>query len=197
MNMGIKYRTVDDIAQDALEAEARRINTGPDAVERQLGLRPDAYVFTCAGNADEVLRRARETMRLVNKSSSSGQWPTEAEWFHILPAWFVDACESEDAADDDTGTALHEMTDAERRAMYLADKWKLTHWVSCMEPEAREWLWWSAELRDADTIHVVVDRLGDPSGLGSPAGLWWLFSASGAGEYDEARHSAVASGKPR
>ena len=53
-----------------------------------------------------------------------------------------------------------------------------------MEPCEREWMWWSADLRDADTIRVFVDRLGDPP-PGDPPGLWWLFSAAGAVEFDE------------
>jgi hypothetical protein len=183
--MGIEYWTAGNAGSEALEAEARRIGAGPWEAERPLGLRPDSYVFSTQGIADEVLRKAREVMRIVSVISGDGEWAAEAQWPRRLPVWFVNACRPEDAAVGDDGPALHEMTAEERRAAYLADTWTLAEWLSAMEPGAREWLWWSTEARDGHTIHVVVDRLGDPSNLGSPPGLWWLFRACGAVDYRE------------
>ena len=178
--------TVEEAGPDALKAEARRIESGTSGGDRQLGLNADGYDFKCPGNAEQVLRKAQTVMAIVNEVSLSDAWPTDEDWSRRLPSWFVEACKQEDAEDETRDSGTPELSEQERAARYFARKWKLTHWTSWMNASEREWLWWSAQARDPDTIHVVVDRLGDPSNLGSPAGLWWLFAASGAIEYEEA-----------
>lgn len=182
----INLWTVEDGGLDALKAEARHLRSGPSDTDRRLGLWVSRYDFKCPGDADEVLRKARDVMEIINDVSLAISWPTDAELSCRLPPWFVEACEPEDIEDkgEDEVTS-DELSLEERRAQHFAERWKLSEWTYWMAPAERVWLWWSADVRDSNTIHVVVDRLGDPP-PGPPPGLCWLFAASGAVSYDEA-----------
>lgn len=186
----IKYYEVQDVDRSALEAETRRIDDDPDTSAKRLGLVLDWYDFTCPGNAHDVLSRAREVMHLISEASLAETWPEDEEWFDRLPAWFVAACLPQDAALEDPDPPDDEVTQEVRRARYFAQKWKLTWWVSWMEPKHRVWMWWRAYVLDPDTVRLGIDLLGDPSRPGDPPGSWWLFAASGATEFDEAEYYA-------
>lgn len=184
----IKYWTIEDVGADAsvadvLIAEARRIRSRPTEADRRLGFILDHYDFVCPGDAADVLRNASDVMAIINDASQAGPWPTDGEWPNRLPAWFVDACKPEDEEEEEERVPWHELSDEERIAQCFSEKWKLTDWTFWMEPAERAWLWWSAEIRDPNTIRAHLDRLGDPS-PGPPPGFWWLFSASGAVEYN-------------
>jgi hypothetical protein len=199
----IKIWTVEDAGFEALESERRRLQSGPSEADRQLGLVREEYIVACSGNATDVLQRARSVMETVINVSLSGTWPTDDEWPRRLPAWFVDACKREDAEEkNQVDPDWYDIPQEERRARALAEKWKLASWTYWMEPSERKWMWWDGELWEPNLVRVEVDRLGDPSDLGSPPGLWWLFAASGATEYDhifdwerrQARHLRPSTG---
>lgn len=57
--------------------------------------------------------------------------------------------------------------------------WALTDWLYWLEPSQREWFWWDASVRGADSLLVRVQVTGWPTALGS---LEWVLLASGARE---------------
>ena len=183
--------TVKEAGPEALRNEARRVTGSVADGDEPLGLWTDTYDIKCPGIAQDVLQRVREVMGIVGEISQANSWPTDAEWPDRLPSWFVEACEPEDAKEEQDAPG-QELSDEELRSRYFAEKWKLTEWTFWMEPRERVWMWWSAEARDADTVRVVVDRLGDPT-PGDPPALWWLFSAAGATEIAEPEYANLSS----
>lgn len=175
--------TVEDAGLDALDVESRRIKGDGVDTHKPRGLVRDAFYVSCPGTASSVLQKARDVMGIVNLVSKTKTWPSDTEWPDRLPSWFVDACMPENA--EEARDALpDDLPLEERKAKVLARRWRLLSWTYWMEPCEREWMWWSADIRDPDTTHIIIDRLGDPS-PGHPPGLWWLFSAAGATAIDE------------
>jgi len=186
MNRKIRYkvRGLWDMTRDALEVERRRLADGITDDEIIQGTTVCDYYFTCDGNAAKVLTGVKEVMSIVNEISLGNTWPTVEEWRHILPQWFQDSCAGEEELEEEGPTPS---TFEERRAQFFSHKWKLSSWLSWMEPEDRRWLWLDAEIRDADTLLVHIDQVSDPCDLGEPPGVWWVFAAAGAQEFDEVR----------
>lgn len=176
-----------DMTHDALCAERRRLREGIDASEVVQGTIADSYYFKCDGNAAEVLERAREAIAIVSDATLDGPWPSVEEWMQLLPKWFIDACKPEDEPD----VKITYPEDLEqRRAIYFSQKWKVSDWLSWLEPEDRRWLWLDAEVLDPDTVLAHVDVVTDPFDLGAPPGFWWLFAAAGAKEFDNVKDVA-------
>src|SRR5437899_3002986 len=73
--------------------ELNRLLNGPGSLSPPSGSWTDKYAVTCAGNADAVLRNAKQILEIVLRNSSDDM--PEVDWFSILPKWFVDACAPE------------------------------------------------------------------------------------------------------
>lgn len=186
LEMNLKPRNerldLDEMIRGALEVERKRLREGIDASEVIQGTTTASYYFTCDGDAETVLTRAREAITIVSDASLNGPWPSDGTWFELLPGWFVEACAPADGPDDEFPwpAALQE-----RRVWFFGHKWKLTNWTRWMESADRRWLWLDARVLDADTLLVHIDVVTDPCDLGAPPGVWWLFAAAGAKEFDE------------
>lgn len=159
--------------------EQRRLFDGPQPDEEPGGGLTTATA-RCAGDAPEVLARAREVMAAV-LANSDGAWPSDEDWRGLLPSWFVEAC-----ADEETPEQTRErlarwehLTFAERARETEHDAWSLDNWILWLEPEERQWFWWSAEAADPDQVVLRVEVPDWPAPTGA---LEWLLRASGAVE---------------
>jgi hypothetical protein len=71
------------------------------------------------------------------------------------------------------------MTLAERALETENEAWSVDNWIAWLEPEERQWFWWSADVSDPDQLVVQVEVAGWPAATGA---LAWLLRASGAVE---------------
>lgn len=186
---------LDGLVPEALAAERRRLAQGIGKDEKICGMFVDSFLVDCDGNAQQVLDRARELMRIVNEHAMAAAWPQDDEWPRLLPTWFVRQCAPEQTHEEweREEERLRALSWEERREHYRTSRWSLLSWTGWMDPRERMWIWWDADVRDADTLLVDIDRFGDPP-PGEPPGFRWLFLASGARDLDEAdaKESVVA-----
>jgi hypothetical protein len=147
-----------------VENERRRLWHGPSVDEPESELfTMDRIEVTCAGDADGVLARVRETLDVV-LAQSPDNWPSDEAWLKLLPSWFVAQC--------------HEESEPKLKPSEDPDfRWRASAFVYWFLPDERQWWWWNAEVQDAD--HLVVET----APFDSPyiwADLEWLLHAAGA-----------------
>src|SRR5262245_42855524 len=124
------------------ENERQRLWHGPSTDEPQSSLfTMDRIEVTCAGDADVVLARIRETLDVV-LARSPDAWPSDETWRELLPSWFVAQCRGE-----------HELTQESSDDSDFC--WTVSAFVYWFLPSERQWWWWNAEVRDAD--HLAVE----------------------------------------
>jgi hypothetical protein len=160
--------------------ELRRLLDGPRPDEQPDRAGLLTVTARCAGDAAEVLARAREVLAVV-LTHSDGPWPSEQDWRDLLPSWFVEAC-AEEETPEQTQQRLarwREMSIQERAEETRNERWSLNNWIAWFEPEERQWFWWSAEVQDPDHLVVRVEVAGWPAPTGA---LEWLLRACGAVE---------------
>jgi hypothetical protein len=138
-------------------------------------------VIECPCGAAVVRARMREVLDAVEGNFST--WPTEQEWHHLLPAWFVDACEPEKAAPE-SELANHkrvEMTQTEIVEATLK-AWSLRSWLYWMEPSESAWRWVNAVVISSTTLEVEVAVEDWPAPFEA---FRWLARVAGATAIDD------------
>lgn len=165
-----------------MRGELERILSGPSDGQRLGGIGSVRFFVRCEGNADQVLRKSKEVLRLVLEHSE-GSWPSHVEWQRILPIWFVEACADEVTHEEAERelARLQKLTPAKRAQEDVQARWALSAWLYWFESKERQWEWWDAAVGDSDTIRLAVQVDGWPFPWGD---LRWLFRASGASQVD-------------
>ncbi|MGW6261544.1 hypothetical protein [Streptomyces sp. NPDC055085] len=171
-----------------MTAELRRLRSGPAAEDDQARPFLVRLRFTAEDPA-QVLANARAVLACV--VAQVDDWPTDEEWPHLLPPWFIQQCAPE-APEPDHGAPFdveawlrrwRAMT-SDRRAAADDGRWTLLGWLYYFDPtdggrgDDRGWWWWHAGI-DASGGWVQVATTGWPFGSGS---LSWLMEASGAAD---------------
>jgi hypothetical protein len=147
-----------------IENERQRLWRGPSAEEPESALfRMDRIKVACAGDADAVLARVRETLDVV-PAQSPDNWPSDEVWLKWLPFWFVAQCRTE------RETVRESSSDFDFR-------WTASGFAYWFLPDERQWWWWNAEIQDANRLIVETAPFDLPY-------IWenleWLLYAAGA-----------------
>lgn len=160
--------------------ELRHLRMGPERGERPEGIGIERFVARCPGNAEAVLRKAREVMEAVLPFGMD-DWPSNSQWPSLLPAWFVatSAPEMSDEESEANIAAWRRLSDEEKTAAEAAEAWSVLDWVFWLHPDERQWWWWDASISSENELLVLVEVDGWPYHWGA---LTWLFRASGAQE---------------
>lgn len=158
--------------------ELRHLDSGPSHGERPGGAGTVEIVAICAGNAEQVLSRCREVLRIVIVHQDR-QWPALEEWKRLLPEWFVHASAKSQSEEERErwlqwwrGLPPNERAQASDR-----QPWSLSDWLFWFQHDDRSWFWWDSIVEDQKTARVSVEVSGWPVALGS---LEWLLRAAGA-----------------
>ena len=172
-----------------MTGELRRLRTGP-AAEDDAEPRPFLVrVRFAAEDPAQVIANARAVLTCV--VAHMGDWPTDALWPQLLPAWFVQRCAPETPEPDHGEPFDMEEWLRQWRAMTPEEKaaadqgpWTLSGWLYYFDPteegmgDDRSWWWWHAGT-DESGGWVQVATTGWPFGSGS---LSWLLEASGGAD---------------
>ena len=167
---------------DRLEDEFRRLNGGVQSDEMPEGLGTVRFVVECPGNAAEVADHAKQVLLVVNQNSRSA-WPTESEWFNLLPDWFVAACAPEmtQGEAEDYLTWWKSLPDDEQVRVKKEQRWSVQDWLYWLHPDERAWYWWDALDVDANALIVAVVIYDWPFPWDA---LEWLLRSAGATRVD-------------
>jgi hypothetical protein len=160
--------------------ELRRLRTGPDPDEKLNGFFTESFVVRCPGNAEAVLNKAKEVMEIALQYRAE-DWPSDAEWPSLLPAWFVAVCAPETSVEQAERDleARKKLPHEERVEAARRRRWSLLGWVFCLHPNERCWWWWDACVRSQNELRVTIVVDGWPYGWSD---LSWLLRASGGQE---------------
>jgi hypothetical protein len=163
------------IPDDELRHLARSLRPG----ERPGGVGTVAVLARCP-DAARTRDRAAEVMTAV-LTHGRPVWPPEADWAHLLPAWFVEACgpELSPAAAEERMRRWRALPPAAQARASAEERWSLANWLFWLEPDERQWFWWDAQPEGGDSLRVTVEIPGWPAPLGA---LGWLLRAAGATE---------------
>lgn len=167
------------------------LSTLLDTEWRHLGQRPSPQEtpwnslcnqFVTSGNAELILARIHEVMKLIN-IVSRGTWPDDWHaWEKILPKWFLSKCTLE-ASKQDVDPWLNWLPPnsmnplASDRRAEMDRPWPLEEWVYWMAPERRKWFWWEGVLVNEMNLEIHVEICEWPL---PDAALDWLGRAAGA-----------------
>jgi hypothetical protein len=153
--------------------ELERIRWGPEPGQSLGGLGSVRIIASCPGDAEQVLRKAKEVMAAV-ASVDANRWPSTEHWRELLPHWFVERCPPEPS--EEFIAKMLSMPPEGRRA--LEDRfWDVESWVHWFRPENRVWSWWDATAIDDNTLVIALEVTEWPFPWGS---LKWLLRAAGA-----------------
>ncbi len=153
--------------------ERRRFQSGVEPKEKPAGLGPIHLIAHCPGNAEDVLRKCRETLAIVLEQDEAN-WPTTETWRSLLPQWFVSESAPEISQEE---AERRRRLPIEERKRLSEEAWSVSAWVYWFQPTMREWFWWDAVVEDPNTLSVAVEVNGWPFPWGA---LKWLLRASGA-----------------
>jgi len=166
------------MADERYERELRRLAASAPAGESAPGTKPASFVATCRGDAEDVLARAKEVLRLV-AVQALGDWPSEEKWRGILPGWFVDHF-APPMSEQELAVWVARWSAMSPRKQEKAARerpWSLVDWLHWVEPANRNWWWRGGAARDSRTLIVEIDLEGWPA---SGAPLRRLLQAAGA-----------------
>lgn len=158
--------------------EAQRLKTSPEPGARPGALGTVQFTAACAGDAPQVLQRARDILAIIN-ARTLATWPTSGEWRALLPQWFLSACApSKTKEESDRFMAWWRTLPPEEQARVEREEaWSLDAWLYWMTPENRSWTWWDARAFNRDSLIIAVEVKDWPFPWGA---LRWLFRAAGA-----------------
>lgn len=154
--------------------ELQRLELGPEPNQPPGGIGSVRIHAHCAGNAQEVLEKAKEVLRVMLLVDPA-KWPDDADWPKILPQWFVGRCGPE-PTDEEVERRKHLPWEQKLRVADVSD-WDLLGWVHWFRPENRFWWWWDAAAFTPDLLVVAIEVQEWPFPWGS---LKWLLRAAGA-----------------
>src|SRR5262245_50993712 len=133
--------------------ELRRVRSGPAPGERPDGIAIETFIARCPGNAEAVLSKSKELMEVVLRFGCK-DWPSDAEWLSLLPAWFIEACAPETS--DEEAEHFFESWTFPSREEQSEIEWRVLGWVSWMHPEERSWSWWDATVSGPNQLLVTI-----------------------------------------
>lgn len=156
--------------------EQRHLTQGPRSDE-QPGGAGLVRVVVSAPDVQATIASAKAVLTAI--LDAPAPWPSTEEWAGRLPAWFVSACapEQTDAEKQQWLAWWRGLDPAARSEAEKARPWSLDDWLFYLEPDERQWFWWSAEAQDEHRGTVWVEVLGWPTPVGA---LEWLLRAAGA-----------------
>jgi hypothetical protein len=154
--------------------EIGRLLLGAEDTAKPGGIGTVRFVVKCPGNAIDVLERAKKVLEKVLRARTD-PWPSLDEWRRLLPSWFVERCAPEISQEEQEQRLR--LPIEERQGLIEEEGWRLSAWLFWFQPDERQWAWWDAIVRDADTIIVAIEVDGWPFPWGS---LKWLFLACSA-----------------
>ena len=161
--------------------ERRHLESGPRSDEQPGGAGLVVAILHCPANATAVLTRCREVLRVVI-DHQIGRWPKVDEWRQLLPGWFVDSSSDESEEEVEQWLAEWRSLPLDRRAAAEEKRpWSLADWLAWLEPEERQWFWWSASVEDDNTLRVELEVHGSPAPMDA---FTWLARAAGATSVD-------------
>ena len=164
---------------EEIKNELHRLCEGSEKDKYPYGMIPFSLIAECRGNADEVQTKTLEVLKTVARKSLTASWPNDAEWRTILPDWFLSRCAQEmsDEEIDHCDKWLRKKPRAEQIRIERRKDWPLSAWLYWFEPGNREWFWWSNEVKDTNTLEIMLIIPGWPFPWEA---LRWLFRAAGA-----------------
>jgi hypothetical protein len=141
------------------------------------------FKANCNNDASLVLQKCKEVMQLIIYYQLE-KWPSEEEWYKLLPNWFVSICSSEKTPEEDEEylKRWRQLSANEQMLSEEESSWSVMEWVSWFEPsdapcDRRYWFWWDAFIQDPDTLLLAIAVIDLPFPSGT---LFWLLKASGA-----------------
>jgi hypothetical protein len=143
---------------------------------------------TCIDTASLVLEKCQEVMRLILNYQTE-KWPSEEEWYKLLPEWFINICSPEkNPKEEEEYLEKWRQSSPQEQILLEESAWSVMEWVSWFEPtddlhNQRYWFWWDAIIKDPNTLLIAVAVVDIPIPYGS---LFWLLTASGAISVEEA-----------
>lgn len=158
--------------------ELERLLFGPKTDQRLGGVGSVRFVIRCAGNAQQVLRKSKDVLRVVLEHCEDSR-PSETEWRRVLPKWFVGSCAAEMTKEESQRwlARWRKLTPSQQAQEEAEKQWALVDWLYWFEEGNRQWTWWDATVENTDTIRVALQVKCWPFPWGA---LRWLFRASGA-----------------
>jgi hypothetical protein len=169
-----------NLKRNRLKEEIFRILEGVEEGNIPKGMGTVRFNVICKNNSEFVLNNVKEVLvTIINKTLKESTWPSDDEWYEILPNWFREKC-SDELNEKDAEKWLdwwRSHSPEDQKKIELDMKWSLSNWIYWMHPDNREWYWWDATCIDNDTILVAIEVDSWPFPWGS---LSWLFKASDA-----------------
>ena len=153
-----------------LEERLRLESNGLPTYQEGLGMN-----FIIRGNANEVMRLARDVLLKVNYQYdlyTKSKWDDVEAWKKILPIKFINGFKKVKSRFDIFGFFCRKRE----------DDWTFDNWIFLMDPIDRSWFWWGATILDEDHFLFATKVLDDPFLSGT---LRWLFIGCGAIEVIE------------
>ena len=162
-----------------VQGELRHLLVGPDPNSPISGIGIVRFDIYCAGNAESVVKRCQEVLRIVLEESDETSWPSDESWYKLLPQWFIERCSRETTKDEDEEYLnwWRELSPEEQERVSREEQWALSEWVAWLQPDERQWFWWEALIENPDKFRLAVEVESWPFAWGA---LDWLLRASGA-----------------
>jgi hypothetical protein len=168
--------------------ELQHLLAGSTSEDKVEGASIVLFNVYCQYNASKVLQNCREVLEVVLQQYEKS-WPSETEWYKILPEWFIANCSPEKTIEEEeylvrwrTLSRQEQIIEEEKKA------WSVMEWVSWFEfddelQDQRYWFWWDALIKSPELLLVAVEVVDVPFPSES---LDWLMRASGAIKVEEA-----------
>lgn len=162
--------------------ELRHLSEGVHPNDYVKGMGLVVFEANCNNNAEYVLQKCKEVFQVI-LSYEHENWPSENEWYKLLPKWFISICASEKTPEEEEEyLAKWRKLSREEQILEEQNSWSVLEWVSWFEPtdsshNQRDWFWWDAFVKSPNSLLVVVEVVDVPFPSGS---LFWLLKASGA-----------------
>jgi hypothetical protein len=171
------------------DEELRHLLNGSNAEDNLDELGIFMYKVNCNNNSRLILQRCQEVMQLIIRFQIE-KWPSEEEWYKLLPKWFISACAPEKTPEEEAEylERWRQLSTKEQVLLEEESSWSVMEWVSWFEPsdnpcDQRYWFWWDAFITDPSTLLVAIAVVDIPFPSES---LFWLLKASGAIKIEEA-----------
>jgi hypothetical protein len=139
------------------------------------------FFVDCAGDAEEILGRAKEVLRIV-LNQDSNRWPSKEEWRKLFPIWLIhqfapEKTQQEAEREVQDWRRLYWGGKREEAEQLLQRTTTVSDWIYCFLPKNRYWSWWDAAVVTSDLLVVAVEVREWPFPWED---LAWLFRAAGA-----------------
>ncbi|MBC7792351.1 MAG: hypothetical protein H7Z43_01480 [Clostridia bacterium] len=143
------------IAEELERLKGRTQLSFPDRV---IGIQK--YKISCKIPAQQSAARFKEILQLVDKQFLEQSYLRVESWQTTLPSWFISqfAPERTEAEMLAYLAFLDRISYQEKLNLAASQQpWSLSNWLAQIEPDAREWFYWSLEL--AGVNEYVIDLI--------------------------------------